>query len=269
MSSDPRPDTAAVAGEVGARIRTARTAAGLAQRDLAERLGVSQAAVSSWENGEGRGVTVAGLLEVAHALGIDAAALLPQTPAPPPAPATPAAPSLTEAERIAADLFAPSCIHAAGEPCDECEARAREFVAALAPAILAACPDCVTSEAALLGVAAVVNVVRYGHSPFAVPMLERGSLSWEVAEAISRGRHRGLAGHPPTDRPEAPAPPPSPPALQCPNCGSSRYVSASFDGGWTRKAQCVPCGRVHAHLGDGWRVPSRPPEDAPEGIESA
>lgn len=109
-----------------------------------------------------------------------------------------APPPLTDAERIAADLFAPECIHPAGEACTECEARARTFVAAIAPAILAACPDCATSEAELLGVAAVVNVVRYGHSPFAVPMLEKDSLSWQVAEAISRGRHRGLAGQPDT-----------------------------------------------------------------------
>jgi hypothetical protein len=103
-------------------------------------------------------------------------------------------PPLTEAERTAAALFAPSCIHAPDDPCDECEARAREFVAAVAPAIIAACPDCTRAEAQLLGVAAVVNVVRSGRSPFAAPMLERGSLSWEVAEAISKGRPRGLAG---------------------------------------------------------------------------
>ncbi len=32
---------------------------------------------------------------------------------------------------------------------------------------------------------------------------------------------------------------------RCPSCGSPRWVSVSLDGGWTRKAQCVPCGAYH------------------------
>lgn len=174
--------------EVGARIRAARTARDLSQRELAERLGVTQTAVSNWESGK-RAVTVDSLIDLARVLRVDAAVLVPDEP-----PTAPEREPLTDAERAAAALFARGCIHEPGEACTECEARAREFVAAVAPAIIAACPDCVRSEAELLGVAAVVNVVRSGYSPFAAPMIEKGSLSWEVAEAISRGRPRGLAG---------------------------------------------------------------------------
>lgn len=39
----------------------------------------------------------------------------------------------------------------------------------------------------------------------------------------------------------------------CPRCGSTHWVSVSLNGGWTRCAQCVPCGKVHAVLGPGWR----------------
>jgi hypothetical protein len=31
----------------------------------------------------------------------------------------------------------------------------------------------------------------------------------------------------------------------CPRCNSPRWVSVSLDGGWTRRAQCVPCGALH------------------------
>lgn len=31
----------------------------------------------------------------------------------------------------------------------------------------------------------------------------------------------------------------------CPRCGSPRWVSVSLDEGWTRRAQCVPCGAYH------------------------
>jgi hypothetical protein len=40
------------------------------------------------------------------------------------------------------------------------------------------------------------------------------------------------------------APRPDGRAWSCPACGSSRWVSVSFDRGFTRKAQCVPCGTV-------------------------
>lgn len=38
----------------------------------------------------------------------------------------------------------------------------------------------------------------------------------------------------------------------CPRCGSTRWVSVSLNGGWTRVPQCVPCGAIHpATLGPG------------------
>jgi hypothetical protein len=37
----------------------------------------------------------------------------------------------------------------------------------------------------------------------------------------------------------------------CPRCGSDRWVSVSLDEGYTRRAQCIPCGHVHAALGPG------------------
>ncbi len=41
----------------------------------------------------------------------------------------------------------------------------------------------------------------------------------------------------------------------CPNCGSPRWVSVSLDGGWTRRAQCVPCGHVRPGvIGPDWRA---------------
>jgi hypothetical protein len=36
--------------------------------------------------------------------------------------------------------------------------------------------------------------------------------------------------------------------IPCPKCGSPRWVSISLDGGSTRRAQCVPCGSIHARL---------------------
>jgi transcription elongation factor Elf1 len=48
----------------------------------------------------------------------------------------------------------------------------------------------------------------------------------------------------------------------CPRCGSPRWVSVSLDGGWTRHAQCVPCGAYHEPvIGPGWQSPNyRDPE---------
>ncbi|RKR92812.1 hypothetical protein BDK92_7294 [Micromonospora pisi] len=43
-------------------------------------------------------------------------------------------------------------------------------------------------------------------------------------------------------------------AQVCPRCGSPQWVSVSLDGGWTCKAQCVPCGAYHpGAIGLGWR----------------
>lgn len=40
----------------------------------------------------------------------------------------------------------------------------------------------------------------------------------------------------------------------CPRCGSPEWVSVSLDQGYTRRAQCVPCGHYHPGiLGPGWR----------------
>lgn len=42
----------------------------------------------------------------------------------------------------------------------------------------------------------------------------------------------------------------------CPRCGSPRWVSVSLDEGWTRRAQCVPCGALHMPvIGPGWQSP--------------
>lgn len=54
--------------QIGARIRAARTARGLTQDDLADRLGIHQATVSRWELGGT--ITVEQLVQVAEALDI-------------------------------------------------------------------------------------------------------------------------------------------------------------------------------------------------------
>ncbi len=41
----------------------------------------------------------------------------------------------------------------------------------------------------------------------------------------------------------------------CPRCGSLNWVSVSLDQGYTRRAQCVPCGHIHSGiLGPGWKA---------------
>lgn len=45
------------------------------------------------------------------------------------------------------------------------------------------------------------------------------------------------------------------PAHACPRCGSPQWVSVSLDEGYTRHAQCVPCGTMHPGvIGPGWRA---------------
>ncbi len=61
---------AQLAAEVGERIRTAREAAGLSQRDLASRMGTSQAAIARLEAG-GVGATLTTLHRVAVALDLE------------------------------------------------------------------------------------------------------------------------------------------------------------------------------------------------------
>src|SRR5277367_3650154 len=61
---------AQLAAEVGERIHTAREAAGLSQRELARRMGTSQAAIDRLESG-GVGATLTTLQRVASALGLE------------------------------------------------------------------------------------------------------------------------------------------------------------------------------------------------------
>jgi len=61
---------AALAAEVGERVREAREAARLSQRELARRMGTSQAAVDRLEAG-GVGATLTTLQRVASALGLE------------------------------------------------------------------------------------------------------------------------------------------------------------------------------------------------------
>src|SRR5258708_28022710 len=69
---------AKLAADVGERIRAAREAAGLSQRDLAARMGTSQAAVARLEAG-GVGATLTTLHRVAAALRLELNIDLPPT----------------------------------------------------------------------------------------------------------------------------------------------------------------------------------------------
>lgn len=62
-------------GEVGARIATARRAAGLTQQALGSAVGVSRSAVAQWETGRA-GQLRGNLARIAAALGVSAAFLL-------------------------------------------------------------------------------------------------------------------------------------------------------------------------------------------------
>lgn len=61
---------AKLAGEVGERVRAARETAGLSQRDLARRIGTSQAVITRLEAG-GVGATLTTLQRVATALELE------------------------------------------------------------------------------------------------------------------------------------------------------------------------------------------------------
>jgi HTH-type transcriptional regulator / antitoxin HipB len=61
---------AQLATEVGDRVRTAREEAGLTQRELADRMGTSQAAIARLEAG-GVGATLTTLHRVATAVGLE------------------------------------------------------------------------------------------------------------------------------------------------------------------------------------------------------
>ncbi len=66
---DDAYDATKLAIEVGEKVRGAREAAGLSQRDLAARMGTSQAAIARLEAG-GVGATLTTLQRVAAALGL-------------------------------------------------------------------------------------------------------------------------------------------------------------------------------------------------------
>ena len=76
MTPDERRDyergyaEAQLAADVGDRVRAAREHAGLTQRELAERMGTSQAAIARLEAG-GVSATLATLHRVASAIGVE------------------------------------------------------------------------------------------------------------------------------------------------------------------------------------------------------
>lgn len=72
-------DVEAFLKELGQRIADLRKDAGLTQAQLAEKVGVSQQIIASYENGR-RNFPVARLLELAEALGVQAGELLTGTP---------------------------------------------------------------------------------------------------------------------------------------------------------------------------------------------
>ncbi len=69
--------------EFAKRLRAARKAAGMTQRELAKAVGVSAAMGTHWETGF-RGIWLEHLMAAADALGVDRASLVPGVP--PPAP---------------------------------------------------------------------------------------------------------------------------------------------------------------------------------------
>ncbi|MGH8988325.1 MAG: helix-turn-helix domain-containing protein [Acidimicrobiales bacterium] len=69
---------ARLAAEVGERVRQAREAAGISQRELARRMGTSQSAVDRLEAG-GVGATLTTLQRVASALGLTVSVDLKET----------------------------------------------------------------------------------------------------------------------------------------------------------------------------------------------
>lgn len=71
---------------VGRRIMVTRVGRGWSQEELADRLEVTQTAVSYWESGK-RMMNTDQLVEIASALGVEPAALLPDEPEPDPIPA--------------------------------------------------------------------------------------------------------------------------------------------------------------------------------------
>jgi transcriptional regulator with XRE-family HTH domain len=79
--------------EFAKRLRAARKAADMTQRELAKAVGVSAAMVTHWETGF-RGIWLEHLMAAADALGVDRASLVPGVP--PPAPIVFAGPFVCE-----------------------------------------------------------------------------------------------------------------------------------------------------------------------------
>jgi transcriptional regulator with XRE-family HTH domain len=57
--------------DVGERVRTARKAKGLAQRELAERSGVSRARIDALENGRPSDIGFNNVIRILNAVGLD------------------------------------------------------------------------------------------------------------------------------------------------------------------------------------------------------
>jgi transcriptional regulator with XRE-family HTH domain len=66
--------------EIGARIRQMREALGLTQSELAQRAGVTAAAVSQWENRQTKGLKGSSLIRAAEALGVEVKDLMEDAP---------------------------------------------------------------------------------------------------------------------------------------------------------------------------------------------
>lgn len=60
---------------IGKKITAAREAAGLSQKDIADRIGSAQCLISEYERGE-RSMSVVRLLEIAKVLGVEATELV-------------------------------------------------------------------------------------------------------------------------------------------------------------------------------------------------
>lgn len=66
--------------EIGARIKQMREMLGLTQAELAQRAGVTAAAVSQWENRQTKGLKGSSLIRAAEALGVTVKDLMESEP---------------------------------------------------------------------------------------------------------------------------------------------------------------------------------------------
>jgi transcriptional regulator with XRE-family HTH domain len=72
-------DLAEIEHQIGERLARARNSAGLTQQAVADRVGISQASLASYESGR-RPVTAAMLVRLANAIGTPAAVLFTTSP---------------------------------------------------------------------------------------------------------------------------------------------------------------------------------------------